>query len=249
LRYLDTPAVGNFPGEQGQVRYGEGLLVGYRWYDARQLPVAFPFGHGLTYTTFDYSALSVEVADAAAARVDVGLTVTNTGPRPGTETVQLYVADPVATVMRPTQELKAFGRVDLAPGESRRMRFALDSRAFAWWSPRDGRWVVEGGRFELRVGASSRDIRLRAEIELPGDAAAPALTAKSPLGEWLAHPAGGPLLRQLFDASGSAGLLGNPELMTLMSGNPLDRLCRFPGVGVTDDALAALVERAQAAAT
>ncbi|MFD7659716.1 glycoside hydrolase family 3 C-terminal domain-containing protein, partial [Actinosynnema sp. NPDC059797] len=126
----DNPAVGNFPGEHDVVRYGEGLLIGYRWYDAHALPVAYPFGHGLSYTAFDYRDLEVE-AHGNTARVS--LTVVNTGDRRGAEVVQVYVSDPESSVFRPERELKAFAKVDLAPGESARVRLALDSRAFSYW--------------------------------------------------------------------------------------------------------------------
>ncbi|HEY3437886.1 MAG TPA: glycoside hydrolase family 3 C-terminal domain-containing protein, partial [Actinotalea sp.] len=164
LRHLDNPTVGAFPGENGQVRYGEGLLIGYRWYDTRELDVAYPFGHGLSYTQFAYEHVDVDLLDPAGARVDVSLTVTNTGTRAGRETVQVYVADPQSTVFRPAQELRGFARVALEPGDSERVTIGLDARAFAWWSTPLQRWVVEGGRFEVRVGASSRDIRAAVTI-------------------------------------------------------------------------------------
>ncbi len=116
MHYRDNPTVGNFPGEHGHVRYGEGLLIGYRWYDAHSLPVAAAFGHGLSYTTFGYSDLRVETRGNG---VDVRVTITNTGDVAGSEVVQVYVADVDATVFRPDAELKGFARVSLEPGEAR----------------------------------------------------------------------------------------------------------------------------------
>ncbi|WP_250445738.1 glycoside hydrolase family 3 C-terminal domain-containing protein [Actinotalea sp. C106] len=228
LRLADTPAVGAFPGEEGVVRYGEGLLIGYRWYDARQMEVAYPFGHGLTYTRFEHSDLEVTVVDAGAAEVEVSLTVTNTGPRAGVETVQVYVADPASSVFRPEQELKGFTRVALGPGESRQVTVPLDARAFAWWSTREQRWVVEGGTFEVRVGASSRDVRATASIELPGDRTAPPLDLLSPIGTWLDHPEVGPRLREHLGGPFEA-MLDDPAHGEMMRAIPAVRMSRFPG--------------------
>lgn len=164
-----NPSHGSFPGEHGHVVYREGLLVGYRWYDTRRLPAAFPFGHGLGYTRFVHSDLALTVHDTQEPRVDVTLTVTNTGDRAGTETVQVYVADPVATVHRPEQELRGFARVRSDAGASEQVTVTLHRRAFAFWHSAAHRWVIEGGTFEVRIGASSRDIRLTGAIELPGD--------------------------------------------------------------------------------
>jgi beta-glucosidase len=152
VRIEDTPAFTNYPGERGQVRYGEGVFVGYRWYDTRDLPPRFCFGHGLSYTTF---ALGEPSFDGATLRVPV----TNTGDLRGAEVVQCYVRDVESTVARPRQELKAFAKVWLEPGESSEVELALDDRAFAFWDPLQHDWVVEPGEFELRIGTSSRDIR------------------------------------------------------------------------------------------
>lgn len=238
VRELDTPTVGAFPGELGHVRYAEGLLVGYRWYDTRGLDVAFPFGHGLSYTTFAWSDAAVEVVDAAAGRVDVHVTVTNTGDRAGTETVQVYVADPVSAVARPAQELKGFVRVPLAPGESRRVRVGLDDRSFAWWHTARGAWVVEGGAFEVRVAASSRDVRARLTVELPGVDVTEPVGPGSTVAAWLADPQAGPWLRERLAGSGFATLLEDSQHGEMMRAIPLVRLSRFPGFPVAEDDLA-----------
>lgn len=187
-RIEDTPAFGNFPGELGHVRYGEGVLVGYRWYDTRGMDVAYPFGHGLSYTTFGYSDLS-------ATQTSVSVTVTNTGSVAGAEVVQVYVRDPEASVLRPVRELKAFGKVALAPGESSTLTFELTRRDLSYWHTGLGRWVVEGGEFVVEVGASSRDIRGSVSIQVEGDPLWGELTAMSSIAEWFTHPVGGPLMR------------------------------------------------------
>ena len=160
-RYEDTPAKDNFAGAGRTVQYREGLYVGYRYYQTAGVPVAFPFGHGLSYTSFAYS-------DLKASADGVTLTVTNTGTRAGMEIVQLYVAKPDAKIFRPVQELKGFAKVPLRPGESRTVAIPLDDKAFRYWNTQTNRWEVEGGQYELRVGASSADIRLTAAVEITG---------------------------------------------------------------------------------
>ena len=160
-RYEDTPAKDNFAGAGRTVQYREGLYVGYRYYQTAGVPVAFPFGHGLSYTSFAYS-------DLKASADGVTLTVTNTGTRKGAEIVQLYVAKPDAKIFRPAQELKGFAKVHLQPGESRTVAIPLDDKAFRYWNTQTNRWEVEGGQYELRVGASSADIRLTAAVDIAG---------------------------------------------------------------------------------
>ena len=159
--YEETPAKDNFAGAGRTVQYREGLYVGYRYYQTAGVPVAFPFGYGLSYTSYAYSDLKV-TADS------VSLTVTNTGARDGAEIVQVYIAKPGAEIFRPAQELKAFARVSLAAGESRTVTLPLDDKAFRYWNTRTDCWEVEGGRYEVRVGASSADIRLTANVDIRG---------------------------------------------------------------------------------
>jgi beta-glucosidase len=244
VRFEDNPAIGAFPGELGHVRYGEGLLIGYRWYDAHRLEVAYPFGHGLSYTTFDYTDLTTAVrADGEQPLVDVTVTVQNTGTRAGRETVQLYVTDPQATVYRPEQELRAFGQVTLEPGESGSVTLTLDARAFAFWHTTAAGWVVEGGEFGLRVGASSRDIRLTGTVTLTGQDYQVPLTPESSVDVWLAHPAAGSWLREQLGEGMFTDMLADPTNGQMMRAIPLVRLSRFPGFPVTESDVEASVQR------
>jgi beta-glucosidase len=153
-RIEDTPAFTSYPGERGQVRYGEGVFVGYRWYDTRGIEPRFCFGHGLSYTTF-------ELGEPALEGDVVRVPVTNTGAVRGAEVVQCYVTDREASVARPAQELKAFAKVWLDPGETQVAELRLDDRAFAFWDAGTHAWTVEPGEFEIRIGTSSRDVRHR----------------------------------------------------------------------------------------
>lgn len=164
-RLKDTPAYTTFPGGR-KVLYGEGIFVGYRYYDYKDVAPLFPFGHGLSYTSFAYSDLEVPAGARVGDTVTVALTVTNTGSVAGSEVVQLYVGDPVSSLPRPPRELKGFAKVNLAPGESRRVTFTLDKRSFAFYEPVQGAWVAEPGEFTLEAGSSSRDIRAKATLVL-----------------------------------------------------------------------------------
>lgn len=173
LSLADSPGMPAVTGERGHVVYGEGVLIGYRWYDALDRPVRYPFGHGLSYTTFTLDDLHVEVLDAAAGRVRCAVQVTNTGARPGTQVVQVYVGDPESAVHRPVRELKGAVKVALDPGERARAVVELAGRDFAYVDATSGAWRREGGTFVVEVGVSSRDLVARAEIELPDDPGLP----------------------------------------------------------------------------
>ena len=164
LRYEDTPAARYFPGKKQNAEYREGLYVGYRYYETANKAVRYPFGYGLSYTTFAYSDLKVN-ADK------VTFTITNTGSVAGAEIAQLYVAKPDATVFRPAKELKGFTKVFLKAGESKTVTIPLDDKTFRYWNVTTDRWEVEGGSYQLLVGANVQDIRLTAEITLPGTGA------------------------------------------------------------------------------
>ena len=167
LHAEDNPSYASFPGGPKTVEYRESVYVGYRYYDSAQRAVRFPFGHGLSYTTFQYDDLALSAARMGDGdRLTVEATVKNTGPVAGKETVQLYVRDVEASVFRPDKELKGFLKISLEPGEERRVRFELDQRAFAFYDANSGGWRVEPGEFEVLIGASSRDIRLSGAVEV-----------------------------------------------------------------------------------
>lgn len=168
-RLEDNPSYLNFPGEDGVVTYAEGVFVGYRYYDKKAMEVLFPFGHGMSYTTFAYEDLQLDrdtMTDEET--LTVRCTIRNTGDRPGKEAVQLYVRPMGGAVRRPVRELKGFEKVELAPGEAKMVRFTLDCRSFAYYEPKLHDWFVESGVNTIEIGASSRDIRLRAEVTVTG---------------------------------------------------------------------------------
>ncbi|MFO7682456.1 MAG: glycoside hydrolase family 3 C-terminal domain-containing protein [Chloroflexota bacterium] len=215
LALHDTPAHLNFPGENGVVRYGEGLFIGYRWYDAREQPVLFPFGFGLSYTTFAYS--NPHVSGAAFQDVD-GLTVwvdvTNTGQRAGQEVVQVYVHDKEARLKRPFKELKGFAKVALQPGETKTVTIPLNARAFAYYDPAYKQWITEAGDFDMLIGASATDIRCTVPVTMQSTQSLPSiLNRESTLAAWMQDPRGKtifePFFQQIMGQGG--GLLGSDE--------------------------------------
>jgi beta-glucosidase len=249
LRLQDTPSYLNFPGEEGHVRYGEGVFVGYRGYDATDRAVAYPFGHGLSYTEFGYADLSVTSSDSADAgdlTITASLTVSNTGSVAGREVVQLYVGAPHSSVARPARELRGFATVELARGESTDVQFTLGWRDLAHWSTTHRRWVIEPGEFTLEVGASSRDIRLRTDVRVEATPPRPVLDGTATLNEWMADADGAAAIRAAVgvDADGHpGGILGNAELLEMIGNFSLDRLPAFPGFGITHDLVRTLTSR------
>ena len=163
LAYADVPSAADFATRRKTVEYREGLYIGYRYFTTAEKAVRFPFGYGMSYTTFAYS-------DMAADEQGVSLTVTNTGSVAGTEIVQLYIAKKNSELFRPAKELKGFARVTLAPGEKQRITITLDDKAFRFWNVKANRWEIEGGEYELLVGASVEDIRLCEKISVHGTA-------------------------------------------------------------------------------
>ena len=159
LTYADVPSAADFATRRKTVEYREGLYIGYRYFTTAEKAVRFPFGYGMSYTTFAYS-------DMAADEQGVSLTVTNTGSVAGTEIVQLYIAKKNSELFRPAKELKGFARVTLAPGEKQRITIMLDDKAFRFWNVKANRWEIEGGEYELLVGASVEDIRLCEKISV-----------------------------------------------------------------------------------
>jgi beta-glucosidase len=265
VRLEDAPSYLHFPGEAGAVRYGEGVFMGYRGHDAVGSAPLFPFGHGLSTTRFEYGDLRVS---ATRIRDDEGVTVTcrvrNVGPRAGSEIVQLYVGDVAARVRRPPRELAAFAKLALTPGQEREVRFALDRRAFAFWDPGAHAWAVEDGAFEIALGASSRDLRLRTTIDVV--AVAPVrlrFDRHTPLSRWLADPqartaieaSAGGLLRAFGLLPRAPGGPARPPpdderfatLRAMILGLPIAKLGRFTRGAFSNEQLTALIERANAA--
>ncbi len=204
LRYQDTPAYEHFPQGPINVEYRESIFVGYRYYDSAQKEVLFPFGHGLSYTSFAYRDIRLS-RETMREEEDVVVTfkVKNTGAVAGKEVVQLYVRDPESSVFKPEKELKGFEKIDLDPGEEKEVSIRLGRRAFAFYNTSAKDWTVESGTYEILVGASSRDIRLRASLVVEADTAA-TLPAEPPeVKESLARGL-------VFDERGFRALYGRP---------------------------------------
>ncbi len=249
LALTDTPAHVNWPGDHGQVAYGERLYIGYRWYDTTRRDVAFPFGYGLGYTTFNYSDLRVQVPDITRPHAIVTLTVENTGTRAGADVVQLYVSDTEASVDRPLRELKGFQKVHLQPGERREVVLELDERAFAFWS--EGAWTVEPGEFIVAIGKNSRDLAHQVAITLNTAKRAPVLDEESTVHEWLDHPVGSPVLQGLIGQMGPEGqaMLGE-EMLKMLGSMPLRTMLNFGAQNApepidVDEVLAALLQQSR----
>jgi beta-glucosidase len=250
LRLQDTPSYLNFPGEQQHVRYGEGVMVGYRHYETVQAPVRYPFGHGLSYTTFTTRALSVEVTGDDTATVAV--TVANTGERAGKHVVQVYVATEAGPVRRPARELRAFTKLALEPGEERTVTMDLDRRAFAYWDIQYGRWVVAGGEYHIQVGENAATVVAEQIVKLTGDVIIPELSMDSTVGDWFAHPIAGPALIQGMTAAMTADQQAQaekqPDQLRMVESMPMRQFVGFLGGAVPQAALDQLIEASRAAA-
>jgi beta-glucosidase len=201
MRLADTPAYLDFPATGRSARYSEGLFTGYRWVDARQIEPLFPFGHGLSYTTFAYSDLAVDITRwHVDGTVEVKLTVRNTGVRAGQEVVQLYVGDRTPGRRGPVKELRAFAKIDLQPSAAQTVRFDLTGRDFATFDELGSAWTIPGGEYDILVGASSREIRLQQCVQLTAThTLPPVLDSYSTIREWIKHPLGKAMLAPLLD--------------------------------------------------
>jgi len=260
LRLSDTPAYINYPGENGEVRYGEGLFIGYRYYDMREQPVQFPFGYGGSYTTFAYSGMRVSAKTFRDVEgLSVSVDVTNTGPVAGREIVQLYVHDRKAQLVRPPKELKGFASVELQPGETKTVTLFLDFRAFAYYHPAYGQWITENGEFDILVGASSADIRCAETVTLESTVELPCiLHRESTLREWLEDPRGKlvfePFFAQMlaamhamFGGEGEGGI--GMEVMGFLLDMPLRDVLEFQSQQLpapTDEIVAGLLQQVYA---
>jgi beta-glucosidase len=244
-RLEDNPSYLNFPGDSQVVRHGEGLFIGYRGYDKTATDVAFPFGFGLSYTTFELSDLRVATSGSVAEgdlAAQVTLTVTNTGPVAGADVVQVYVGDVAASVARPVRELKGFAKPTLDPGQSTEVTLTLDQRAFSFWSDVHKRWVVEAGEFAIEVGHHSRDLPLTHTVTIDAPSIAAPLTADSTLHEWMADPVGRDLIAEAV-AAGQPDPTRDKELVTVIGAMPMSTLAAFTGMSIDHDTLDKLAER------
>ncbi|NMB46147.1 MAG: glycosyl hydrolase [Firmicutes bacterium] len=243
----DNPSFLNFPGENGRVLYGEGLYVGYRYYDKKRIEPLFPFGYGLSYTTFQYSDIACSRAQMRDTEsVEVSCQITNTGTRGGKEIVQLYVQPGQSRLQRPEKELKAFAKVELAPGEAATVSFSLGYRDFAYYDPLREDWVVDTGTYTVLIGSSSRDVRLETDIQIESSQGPLPLTKDSSLGEWWANDRGRTLLLQLLPAE-YAELLSpeSPGVPAFIMNMPFRKLVFFSGGALTEEMLDRLVAAAQ----
>jgi beta-glucosidase len=206
LKLEDNPSYHYFPGGPATVEYRESIYVGYRYYDTVDQEVLFPFGHGLSYTSFEYSDLQLSQAQISDAdTLTVTLKVKNTGEVAGQEIVQLYLRDVEASVFRPEKELKGFTKVGLGAGEEKEVSLELGKRAFAYYSPEQQDWQVESGTFEILVGASSQDIRLQANVEVTATQTSIPAVDSDKLATYYNFPKGTPVSQKDFEA-----LLGQP---------------------------------------
>lgn len=247
-----NPSYLNFPGEGDRVDYREGIFVGYRYYDKKELEPLFPFGYGLSYTTFEYADLKVDRTELTDQdEVNVQVRVTNTGERAGKEIVQLYVSDVESTVIRPVKELKAFAKVALEAGESKVVSFTLNKRSFAYYNVDMKDWHVETGEFEIQVGSSSRDIHVHTRVNVESTASfLPTYTRNSTLGDIQRDPAHKQLLeralQQFQEASGFGGddAGDHADMMdAMMKYMPLRALVAFSGGAMTEEAMNELLEQ------
>ncbi len=232
VRLEDTPAYLSFPtAGDGTVRFAEGVYTGHRWYEARKIAPRFPFGHGLSYTTFAYDGLAVDAAGFEdGGPVDLTVVVENTGDRFGKEVVQVYVGECAPRLPRPARELKAFAKVALDPGDAQAVQFALDWRDFAFYDVVAKTWVMDAGEFEISIGASAADIRLAARITLASTHAAPiTIDRGTPFSVALRHPVARELLQPILDRmaerfGGSKARESSETMMMFLADTPLRKL-------------------------
>ncbi|MCF2940339.1 glycoside hydrolase family 3 C-terminal domain-containing protein [Paenibacillus alkaliterrae] len=252
VKLSDNPSFLNFPGEGDIVEYKEGVFVGYRYYDTKEIEPLFPFGFGLSYTSFAYSNLKIsseELTDKDSVTVSVD--VTNTGARTGKEIVQLYVRDAVSTVKRPSKELKGFAKLELQPGETKTATFELGKRAFAYYNVDLKDWHVESGLFDIMVGSSSREIADRVSVNVQSTVnIRKTVTLNTTFGDLLSDPeraviANG-MLQQFSEGSGMMSSLMEdaPEMMTAMLNfMPLRALAMFSQGSVSEEAIHGIIAK------
>lgn len=252
MRLEDNPSYLSFPGDGDHVSYTEGLYVGYRWYDAKKMDVRYPFGHGLSYTTFEYSNLRLSTDTLAQdGTLEISVDVKNTGRKGAKEIVQLYVHSAHSGVSRPMQELKGFEKVYVAPGKTETVTFRLCRRAFSYYNTDIHDWYAEGGAYEIRIGASSRDIRLTAKVNLEAPKPLPVhVTPDTTLGDIMTIPGYETVLGALFAqlnqtfGGGEADLGGasNQMMDAMIRYMPLHAMKSFSGGTFTNDLMTQAVD-------
>lgn len=249
-RHEDMPTYHNFPGESREVLYGERVFVGYRYLDERKLEPEFPFGFGLSYTSFAYSDMEVSSKTITDKdELQVTATITNTGDVAGKEAVQLYVTDPESRLRRPEKELKSFTKVALEPGESKEITFTLSSRDFSYYDPRRDMWIAESGEFHLKLGASARHIKLTETITLESTQEVPlAFDEYTFVKAFWEHEGTRALLKEMasewLQSTTVGGMTVEQALQTPFIGDqPIIKLPRFSGGQVTKAQVQELVEQ------
>jgi beta-glucosidase len=236
-RIEDTPSYLSYPGEEGHVRYAEGLFVGYRYYDRKKMKPLFPFGYGLSYTTFEYSNLRVNRTETTEKdTVEVTVTIRNTGNVAGKEIVQLYVRDVESRLVRPEKELKAFAKVALEPGEAKDVTLTLQPRDFAYYDSTYREWVIESGEFELLIGKSSADIVLRTTIQMNAHEPFRPLTITSYIKQIAKYPEALAVVKETLKGTFFADFLDSPFAGEM----PFFKLIGF---GMPREAVEGLLER------
>lgn len=261
LKLQDNPSYLNFPGDGQKVEYKEGVFVGYRYYDTKAMDVRFPFGHGLSYTTFQYSDMQLSCDQLADDdTLTVSLKVKNTGNMAGKEIVQLYVADQTKAANRPEKELKNFVKVYLEPGQEKAVTMTLDKRSFAWYNTQIHDWYAASGDYQILAAASSRDIRLSRTVRLSTDTKLPFhIHRNTTVAELLADPRTAPVIRSMMEdlasdmigggdnSSEAASEAITPEMtLKMLENSPLRSFKSFSGL--SENELTTLIEKLQAAA-
>ena len=246
LRLEHNPSHLNFPGEEDRVEYKEGLFVGYRYYDVKQLDVQFPFGHGLSYTTFAYSNLHVDKKEIQDTdHVLVSVDVTNTGTRVGKEVVQLYVRDKESAIIRPDKELKGFEKIELQPGETKTVQFKLDKRSFAYYETQLSDWHVETGEFDILIAKSSTEVVLKETIVVKSDVVLKKeYTRNSLLGDLMkdekARPVIEGMMKGMQEQFGDVGEM-DEMMVAIMNYMPVRAMVAFSQGAFSEETLGALL--------
>lgn len=261
LRIQDTPCYLNYGGEHDKSVYSEGVFVGYRYYTSKEMEVLFPFGYGLSYTTFSYGNLTLDKKEfKESEKLLVSVDVTNTGACTGKEVVQLYVAPKGGTIIRPVRELKAFEKTELAPGETKTVTFELDSRAYAYWNTEIHDWHVETGAYEIQICRNAQEVLLSEEVQVESETVLPKVyTLNSTMGEIMADPKGKAILEQAMgemegmdgesteeQMQDDSGVINDEMMAAMMEAMPLRQMLSFVP-GVTKEALNQLVAALNAA--